>query len=88
MKCIIAIQTEVALQNIRYVSNLGPRMKKAWVWLEKIGFVLSTNIWYSSRGQKVSTFTCSVNAALEHTFSYEALEQLWTNLILFQFCSK
>ncbi len=30
MKCDIAVQTEVALQNMGYVSDLGPHMKVAW----------------------------------------------------------
>ncbi len=30
MKCDMAVQTEVALQNIGYVSDLGPHMKVAW----------------------------------------------------------
>ncbi len=30
MKCDVAIQTEVALQNIGYASDLGPHMKVAW----------------------------------------------------------
>ncbi len=35
MKCDMAVQTEVALQNIGYVSDLEPHMKVAWAWLEK-----------------------------------------------------
>ncbi len=31
----MAVQTEVALQNIGYVSDLGPHMKVAWAWFEK-----------------------------------------------------
>ncbi len=40
MKCDMAVQTEFALQNIGYLSDLGPHMKVAWAWFEKIGFVL------------------------------------------------
>ncbi len=40
MKCDMAVQTEVALQNTGYVSDLGPHMEVAWAWFEKIGFVL------------------------------------------------
>ncbi len=36
----MAVQTEVTLQNIGYVSDLGPHMKVAGAWFEKIGFVL------------------------------------------------
>ncbi len=36
----MAVQTEVALQNIEYVSDLGPHMKVAWACFEKNGFVL------------------------------------------------
>ncbi len=35
MKCDMAVQTEVALQNSRYVSDLGTHMKVAWAWFEK-----------------------------------------------------
>ncbi len=35
MKCDMAVQTEVALQNIGYVSDLGPHMKVGWDWLKK-----------------------------------------------------
>ncbi len=31
----MAIQTDVALQNNVYVSDLGPHMKVAWAWLKK-----------------------------------------------------
>ncbi len=31
MKCDMVVQTEVALQNIVYVSDLGPHMKVDWV---------------------------------------------------------
>ncbi len=34
MKCDMAVQTEVALQNIGYVSDLGPHMKVAWALFE------------------------------------------------------
>ncbi len=40
MKCHMAVQTEVALQKIGYVSDLGPHVKVAWAWIEKIEFVL------------------------------------------------
>ncbi len=33
MKCDMAVQTELALQN--YVSDLGPHMKVAWASFEK-----------------------------------------------------
>ncbi len=36
MKCDVAVQTDVARQNIGYVSDLGPHMKVAWAWFEKI----------------------------------------------------
>ena len=36
----MTVQTEVALKNIRYVSDLGPHMKVSWIWFEKIRFVL------------------------------------------------
>ncbi len=35
MKCDMAVQTEVALQSIGYVSDLGPHIKVAWAWFEK-----------------------------------------------------
>ncbi len=31
----MAVQTEVALKNIGYVSDLGPHMKVVWAWFEK-----------------------------------------------------
>ncbi len=64
----MAVQTEVALQNIEYVSDLGPHMKVTWACFEKIGFVLfrlskENQIWVTF-GQKNSiwaTLACSVN---------------------------
>lgn len=34
MKCDMTVQTEVALQNIGYVSGLGPHTKVAWIGFE------------------------------------------------------
>ncbi len=35
MKCDMANQTEVTLQNIGYVSDFGPHMKVSWAWFEQ-----------------------------------------------------
>lgn len=39
-KCDLAVQTAVALQNIRRVLQLSPHVKGAWVAFCKIGIVL------------------------------------------------
>ncbi len=36
MKCDMAVQTEVALQKIGYVYDLGPHMKVAWAWFQTV----------------------------------------------------
>ncbi len=64
----MAVQTEVALQNIGYVSDLGPHMKVAWADLKKSDFVLfrlsyENQIWvtFGQKSQIWATLACSVN---------------------------
>lgn len=70
MKCDMAVQTEVALQNIRYLSDLGLHMKAAWVGFEKIRFVL---------------FRCGKRSYLGH-FSLQCERSLSQSLFQFQLC--
>lgn len=59
-------QTEVALQNVRYVSNLGSHTKVFWDSYEKIGFVPFKKSDMGSicvKSQNWATFACSVNIA-------------------------
>ncbi|MEQ2194664.1 hypothetical protein XENOCAPTIV_001115 [Xenoophorus captivus] len=38
-ECNLAVQTQVAFEKIRYISDLGPHIQVAWVAFEKIGSV-------------------------------------------------
>ncbi len=43
MKCDMAVQTEVALQNIRYVSDLGPHIGMGIVYILSISIPVLIN---------------------------------------------
>lgn len=69
MKCDMVVQTEVTLQYIRYVSDLGPHIKVASGGFEKIGFMLfrlseENQIWVTFEVEW-ATFACSVKVALD-----------------------